>query len=177
MESDIHELSGYLVSGKVKEFSDCVTARSPWPREQVSNLLLMLIGSHDRDWLPILVKAGADVNFVGDEGQTPLSACVHAWAFPDQAHGPSAKQNALINALELMTLGSNPNSKYMNLFSVTALAVTLNSPELALAFLLAGAALDQKEPDEYSSDTLRDVLRKSKLPWSSNLLAIVDRMS
>jgi hypothetical protein len=175
MEKDFQELAKLLSAGKIEDFSKSINAHPLLSGEQASNLLLMLIGSCEKDWLPILVKAGADVNFVGDEGQTPLSECVHTWAYPDRVNGPSAKKNALSNAIELLSLGSSPNSSYMGLFSVTALAVSLNAPELALAFLFAGASLNEKEPDEYSSDSLREVMRKSVLPWPSQLLSIIDR--
>jgi hypothetical protein len=126
-------------------------------------------------WATSLVAMGADINYHNDEGETVLSRCVHAWvdrSYP-VADVPRIRKCIWISALEFLSLGVDPNSRYLG-FSVTGLALAWNCPELASLFVMAGANLDLAE-EEGLRPTLRSELMESELAWPKNLIVMAER--
>lgn len=166
-------LADVLRDSGVAPFMTAVNSR-PLAASEVNELLLYLIGWSSAPWVTALVNAGADVNHRNDEGETPLSVCVHLWADTTADRLADIRENVFCNALELLSLGADPNGAYMGARSVTALAVDCNSPELAALFLLAGAELDRREPDSGQTETLREVMLKSSLLWPRQLARVAE---
>lgn len=174
---------GRLAEVLIRRGSDALIVElkklNTWPRDRLSALLVHLATLGGVRWPAVLHSMGADLEYVGSEGETALSQCIHG------ASNKSAEKRGLTfeTAAELISLGASPNSSYMSMYSVTHLAVSQNLPEFALLFLLAGADLDRGEPDSQSNETLRQsMLRANKVypelegaAWPTLVLSILHK--
>lgn len=151
-----------------------------WPQERLSRLLVYLAPLGGTGWPTRLCELGAVIDFVGDEGETALSQCVHgARKNEDGSRG----NDTFGTAIELLALGANPNATYLSMFSVTHLATVGNQPEFAALFLLSGADLERQEPDRFRTETLREAMLKSAdiipqmqgKPWPKQIISILDK--
>jgi ankyrin repeat protein len=134
--------------------------------DQLNEFMIYRASGGGTGWPTELYKVGADPNFVDDEGSSALSQCVHVAAF-----SKGQKIETFETAMELLSIGANPNQLYSTFCSITSLAMTSNRPEFVALFLLAGAELDRIEPDE--GRPLRDILGESQHKWASHLLEVV----
>lgn len=136
--------------------------------DQLSEFLVYRSSGGGTQWPTELVRLGADPNFCDDEGGTVLSQCVHATV---QVIYTGAKcPETFETAVELLSLGADPNQICMSSYSVTSLALSVNRPEFVALFMLAGADLDRIEPDDGVS--LREILRSSERIWARQLLTL-----
>jgi ankyrin repeat protein len=130
--------------------------------------LVSLASNGGVGWASQLVLQGGDPNAKDDEGNTPLSGCIHG-AFEARTTGAT-----FVTATELLSLGANPNGRYQQM-SLTALALHFSMPEFVALFLFAGAELGKPEPDPYSPLTLKELLERSEHDWARQLALMAKR--
>jgi ankyrin repeat protein len=172
LERELNRLADVLHLRGVSEFAEELKNCENLSKSDLNQLLIFLAPLGATKWPQLLFEMGADLNTVDDEGQTPLSCCVHGAVADKWNKGRST----FATACELVTLGSDPNSAYMHMASVTALAIRLGQKDLATLFLLAGADPDRQEPDSLTTETLRDVILASELDWPRQVLAMRDML-
>lgn len=134
---------------------------------ELSEFLVYRASGGGTIWPTELVQLGANPNFCDDEGNTALSRCVHA-----RYDSRSSRTDTFLTAIELLSLGADPNQRYSTFCSVTSLAASSGQADFVALFLLAGADLTLAEGDFGGS--LSEYLSTSERPWVRQLLQLIN---
>jgi len=133
-----------------------------WGVNEASCLLIRLASIGYSRWPTKLVSLGADINFVGDEGETALSQCVHG----EKRNKHQTADPTFQTAIECLSLGADPNLPYLGWRPLLGLTLSCNRPEFAVLFLCFGANFTEELRREFYS---------SSETWARELLAIYEK--
>ena len=150
------ELSTAILHGDSAKVTLSLEKLEGWSVDELSELLVALARYGGAGWPSVLVKLGAHVNHIDNEGQTALSQCIHGMV--DARDGLGAR-DTYATAAELLALGANPNGEYLGM-SLILLGVLSKLPAFVALLVLAGGSLDNVEPQSVTGDTTRQSLRK-----------------
>jgi hypothetical protein len=171
----LSSIADALETGGVEAMKYEVQKNKPFNSDDVSRLMLYIIGCSDQSWPGVLVELGGDVNYRNDEGESVLSVCVHRWVETRVKDLAQGRRNIWINALQFLRLGCDPNSAYMSHSSVTGLAVSWDCPELATLFTLCGVDLDREEEVGVPQTLRRKMIEDPQL-WPKELVILSDNL-
>lgn len=135
--------------------------------EQLSELLVLKASDGGKNWATELVQAGANPNYIDTEGNSALSQCIQSSSTP---MGGVPKHESFELAVELVSLGANPDLLYQDWIGMLELAISYDRADIAALFILAGADLEMINQDHDCK--VEERMRHSDRLWAKQLLDI-----